>query len=579
MSRSNSTNKTKDDFKDRVQKKGKGGRNRNTKYDKANLDSTNRDNDPNWYFSNKELADQAAQLSFQNVLGLTPLCNYQVPTIARIKLASTPGTTYNVPNIASRTYKFQSLGSVRTRGYVQEGKAGVNLMAAKLYTLLSTFSGRTSAYAPQDVAQMILAISSIAEVSEAIRRTFGVALTYNYRNRMLPLGLMASMGVDPFDMVSHLSEYRMRFNVAMSRINQIPLLDNIGYIRKARDIYQNVYMDDPTSMAQLFFYIPEFIWYLREDIESTGSILTAVDLPRYDADYADKGTMADWLEMLEKAITYVLESSTLNFIYADLLNMSTKLKTPTWQFDYLAENYVVMPIYNQNALLQFHNLTVIDKPATFYKQTPSEGVDRRGSLAVPIYGQQSDGSVYVTNYFDVLADPDKNDVVFNPIWWNPNTIVSSWAVVDMPTDSPTLEDRIEALRFMVCDSNFVGSAADLSGIYVPGDFQYFAVFRALPDHVCVGLDIISKFTTDPSVSEGVEYLRIDRTFNPAASMQEEMPAKLSQFEHAPAYVEVGPNSNNIIYLYDQLQFYTEIDYTYLKRLNDLVTIGLFDFRV
>lgn len=64
--------------------------------DKTGLNTVGRDNDPNWYFTSPELAQQASELSFQNMLGAGPiLYNYEVPSIMAFRMNPCPGNTYS----------------------------------------------------------------------------------------------------------------------------------------------------------------------------------------------------------------------------------------------------------------------------------------------------------------------------------------------------------------------------------------------------------------------------------------------------------------------------------------------------
>lgn len=375
--RRNSKNQGKDEKNSRPssnnKRRGSNQKSESKMADTAGLNRAGRDNDPNWYFTSPELATQASQLSFQNMLGFgSVIGDYKAPTICKIYLNPSPGNTYQVDEECPDYRADWAGASLWPTNAENMQRNGINLMSAKLYTLLSTFTGRTSNYGPQDIAIMLLSISQIASISEHIRRTFGVAMTYNPRNRFMPLQLIESLGFDSQDLMANIANYRMQFNICMSRINQIPLLDNVGFIRKARDMYQHIYVDEPSSMAQMYVFIPASTWVLEESMYDTGSYLKTVyicdrnGLP--DATMAtimsggaqgrvlESNKMQAYLDLLNDMITRVLESSTLNIIYADILNAASKLNVPTWKFDYLAENYVVMPEYNRNALLQIHNL-------------------------------------------------------------------------------------------------------------------------------------------------------------------------------------------------------------------------------
>lgn len=576
MARKTTNTKFKDgEMKEEYKNKGR-RKPRNSKFDKdSKLESKGRDNDPNWYFTNKEVAEQTAQLSFQNVLGFGDIDGYKVPSIVRFDLAMSPGCTYAVEGPTGIKYPITSgaeQSSTTYVGYPGPAKSGINMMAAKLYTTLSSFTGRTASYAPQDVAMMILGIAAVAETTEAIRRMFGLLFTYNFRNRSVPLGLLRTMGLNVNDFMANSSVYRQRFNSLIARINQIPLLENIAFIAKSRDIYQRIYQDDPTDMSQLFYYMPARAYYLDEKASDTGTVLKSIDFTA--TAYGSSGssglgavTMKQLLNKVETQITALLESSTLNFVYADILNMANKVGVKTWQFDYLAENYVVIPEYNQNALLQMHNLTIMGAPVNFSNQMEAS--------------QHYNGSVYYTPGFSIFSDANTNDVIFNPLFEDglDAGCHATYTIVDMPVDKPSIEDRIEALRFTSLSSGCVVAGND----FASGEAQLkYLAFNALPDHFVVNFTVFSNIDHGRDTLSGNDAIitNLDSSWYQYAASTDPYTA-FQGLEHAPLmYMTVTTgNSQALSHVIGGLQYYTTVDYRYVKRVLDMMFIGLFDFRV
>lgn len=559
--------------------------NKNSKRDsfsKGELSSKGRDNDPNWYFTNAELASQASELSFQSFIGELDIPGaYNVPAVNTVWLNPCPGNSYGIATDNDQGDYTTALPSSADTPL----DSGINLMANKIYTMLSTYSGRTTNYTPEDVGIMLLAVASMAEFSEAIRRAFGVVLTYNERNRAVPRRLIEAMGINWDNLISNLPLYRMRFNTILNRINQIPLLDNIGFIRKSRDLYQRIYLDAPSSMAQILMYMPFSLWILDETGYAKGLHLKTTrpwpelvpsataqvqGQPQFDI-YADinyKVNMSRLLDYFDAQVSALLESSTLNIIYADLLNLASKINVPVWKFDYLAENYVVTPEFNRNFLLQFHNLDVVGAPIVLNSNAIVKAIN---------------GYTFTTDN-DVVGDIDSLRVIYNPGMAGVVSqtvdnvahyvgILPRAGIVDMDTDVPTVEDRIEALRF----KSFA------SGWYVKGlrgTSDYNEAFRALPDHYAVcfcitdgtGKNVIGQhnFFATASASLAAQYL------HPLANF--------TQCDWAPLIyaaqwdVVKSWNPTNDMEYYTDLNFWTEIDWKYLNRLNKMIYSGLFDFR-
>lgn len=557
------------DFKKEVVKEVKKGI-KNSKFNQAGLDEEGRNNKPGYYFVDQKVAEQVTQLVFNNVLGWGSIHGYEVPTIMRIDLVANPGCTYDIPAHTGpwdHTFVNSPSESENLPYANPAGKAGVNLMASKLYTLLSSFTGRTSAYAPQDVAIMILAIAGIAEYSEAIRRIFGIALTYNYWNRTLARGLITSMKVDADDFFANSSIYRSQFNIAMSRINQIPLLDNIAFIQKSREIYQDIYYDDPTNMSQIFYYMPKTWTILDETTDEGGSVLRHISHGDPQDDSAQGVSVGTMINNLNKMITAVLESSTLNFIYADMLNMANKIKTPMWKFDYLAENYTVLPVYNRNACLQLHNLkiagfrTIGTLPLDW---DPDPEIAHNKKVLIAYNGE------YYTEGFDVFCDPDRNDIVYNPgfAFMGPTypECHSTMSIVDLDTDSPTLEDRIETLRFT---SLWGGYWKQVNG-------QKYAIYMALPDHFATNIAIYKNI--EDSIPAAISYSNYADNLSGNDRLKHFF-TLATQWENAPVNLAVDPTEDEVSLVYGDLSYYTTVDFEYVKRLINAMSVGLYEFRV
>jgi len=537
----------------------------------SRLDDKNRDNDPNWYFTSSELAAQAGELSMQEVLGNGALMEEAtIPTCGVVYLNPCPGVSYDfsgsnvTPDWSHPTITGQSANEILPQ--TANVNDGANLMAFKMYTLMSSFTGRTSTYGPQDLLIMILAISQVAAVSEHIRRAFGMALTVNARNRALPKGMIGAMGIEVNDFIKNLANYRMRFNIQMTRINQIPLLDNIGFIRKCRDIYQKVYVDSDSAMAQNWFFAPWSTWELDEISSEEGSFLKTIELPHAYS----SSTMGSWLDKLTHMIDAILSSSTMQIVYSDLINLANKVNVPTWQFDYLAENYVVLPEYNRNAQLQFHNLDVIGKPM------PSSWT--KATTTTPWI---------VTPDNDVRQDPDHNRILYNPVFSVGDNYVQAQTgnvtlkakphdtVVDFDVPTPSLEDRIEALRFSCVLSQYriLMKRSDPTG------FGWGTIAPTLSDHYVVALQLLDypEMTVMPiEISDylisGTGMTNIDRI------------NMLNKFDAAPLLYEIGNSRTGdarltLRSIIGDVNYFTKVPFEYLNRTNRLMYTGLFDFRV
>lgn len=482
------------------------------------LDSTGRDNDPNWYFLDRNIADQASSFSFDQFLGLKfPIKHFNTygleitsymytPTIMSYQVAPAPGDTKSI-------------------------QTGINIAGLKMYSQLSSQNAKTTNYAPQDLTMLILAMGELVSIIEHMRRAFGVAFTYNQRNRSMPVRLLEHMGFGGEDFLDSLADKRLAFNSVISSFNRIPFLDNIAYIFKCADMYQGVYTDSTSTMAQVHFMRPGLTWILDETGSEEGSVLKTIDVSEYN-------TYEQWLTLARNMITALLSSSTLNYIYSDVLNYSSKFGAKLLYLDYLMETYVVVPTYNRNFNMQMHNATLVGKPL----ETP--GAD-------------------FTNFNDVMPDVDTNRIVYNPEF---SAATVQTPVINLDVDSASVVDRIEFTRYTAVIGETVSDTE-------PKVYNHPAL--ALPDHYIIGL----KFDkwADEEVSLTNNHVHIDASTTALALSNY---LRMVQFDWAPMLYltgigEYGVQSNMV---YGDLNYYTTLPKEWFQRVNDLTFQALFALR-
>lgn len=474
------------------------------------LDSKGRDNDPNWYFLDSTVADQASSFSFDQYIG--------VPTTLTVNAKTGVNTEYTMPSILVANVN-------PSPGDTSSIQMGINVAAMSTYTTLSSQNAKTTQYAPQDLTILILAIGEVISILEHIRRAFGVAFTYNQRNRNMPTILLDSMGFSHEDFLNNLAQHRLEFNSWITALNKLPFLSNINYLFKCAEMYQNVYADSDSGMAQIMFMRPGTTWVLDEKYDDNGSGLSTRTTPAAGSN----ANWSEWRKLVNEMLEALMTSSTLNYIYSDIINYSQKNGAKLLYLDYLREDYVVVPTYNRNFSLQMHNAVAIGMPMT-------------------------EATAPYTKFNDVHCSVDKNTIVYNPVWGPTQTL--STPVVDFDTPSASVVDRIEATRY-VSGLKWAEGSDDES--------VYTAAF--LPDHYITSFLMYDK-SNDPS---GLIYNSLVTLPNPTstANMEEYLPLfSITQFDWNPLLYLYSTETKQISVLGD-LNYYTTLDGEWFKRVNDL----------
>lgn len=499
----------------------------------TNLSTSGRDNDPNWYFTDASIASLASSISFGEYLGVkTELGNIclksngdssfvtkmmGVPSVMAIGVSPCPGNTYNT-------------------------QQGINLAALKMYSELSSMNAKATSYAPQDLIMLMLALGEIISIVEHIRRAFGVAFTYNMRNRDMPKVLLKAMGFEPDNFLRNLAPHRLQFNTIITAINKIPFLSNIAYFYKCADMYQKVYTDDTTAMSQLVLLTPHTTWKLNEKYNSNGSGLVTTAVPS-----ANSPAIFDkWMELISGMVDELFQSATFNYIYSDVLNYSTKKGAKLLYLDYLSEGYTVVPEYNENFLLQIHNATIVGE---VYKPT---------SL-----GKNATGN-------DVSCNANNNMVEYSACFKATDGSALNRVVFDFSTDNPSTEDIIEASRFIALAGSIQEDTDTAKTKYFYGN--------NFPDHYFNLVYIYDIFNaafheiTSSLVSYTSDY----------ASNFIYTSAMLTKFNKAP-YLYIIPyntseTAGEMLAVFGDVDYYTTVNAYYIEKVNDIAMLSLFTLR-
>lgn len=494
------------------------------------LNPKDRDNNPNWYFTDKAMADQVTQMSFQQIAGLPLMID---------------GHNMVVGNYVTR---FWNPSAGYSGGLVLSKLSAINLAGFRLFSKLAAYTGRKAEYGPQDISVMILAFGELITQIEWARRAFGAAFITSERNRSIPLHILDRMGIAGSDFYTNYNAYRTQFNKIVTLVNQLPIPKNVAYFDKCASMYEKLYVDELSPMATIIIDNPASSWYLDETSYSGGTILKTISwcIDKSTGARRATRTMGEWLSSIENySLANLLNSSTLNVVYTDLLNLASKQNVEFWKFDYLQEGYMVVPEYNLNYALQFHNSTTTGFP----------------------HDVQSYVAGSVTPFNDVYPNPDVNTLQYLPAFpmHTSNDIkvpnLLDVALIDVLDPNIKVEDRVEVTRQI---SVFSGTWATVSGKEV-----YYAI---TPDHYQTQVEYYS-------VGDGTVSM-IDGTVQ--GSYGYNLMGMLSQVANSAHQFISNPTSTNRYNLdggvLGNLNYYTKVDKDYIERLHQFVGLALYDMR-
>lgn len=451
----------------------------------------------------------------------------QVPSIMAIRLNPSPGSN--------------SSGAV----------SAVKQQAQALYTSLSSMNSKTTNYAPQDLIMPILALGEVISTVEWMRRAFRSVYMYNAKNRAIPRALVEAMGFDYDDLCKNYANYVARANTIIDRAMSITLPSNIDYFKACNALYQDVFLDDDSDMAQMYLFVPYSTWLLNEQSQDTGTSLTTYIWREYTS--AGLLTMDRVLNTLKLMVDHLLTSSTMNYVYADIQNFAAKKGAQLAAIAPIVVGEGITPIYSEEALLQIMNIDFMDQPVV-----------------------NAEGNGNHTNANDVLSDPNTNSIMYYPVWaYNSfNSIPSSVGnLVNFNKMNPTDEEIMTAMRFKCAVKEYlIDDTSDTLNINTGTDVS-------LPDHYAVDAWFYGPKLEDPFGSNAYHW----------GTMKSNMSLQLSwlpKFNHHPRLTWVDVTNyvksntgvsftktyNGVI---GDLNYWTYLPYQSVRAINDGAMLSLF----
>lgn len=517
-------------------------------------------NDPSWYFGDKQLMDQTVNFSFNQIQGWPiQVGNYagQNPGIMRIEVSGSIGdpTPWGV-----------SIGYTRTEG--------INWAAKKMYAQLSANTGRTTSYTPADITMMLLSLGDVLKLVSYIRRVFGVMYTYSNRNALYPQALVQSM-VDPEGStangyqwkkdITDVANLRTRFNVVINAFNRVPIISNIPYIHKCATMFDKVYLDSMSPMAQTIYLAPNRLWKLNEVDDESGSFLESVT-----PSVSGQSGLEFYIAQLEGMINVLLDSTTLQVVYADIINLANKGGVQLYTIPTCPEDYAIVPEYNEQFLNLVHNLTICGDWKSMSNYT-SEKVKQYNCVRQDV----NHNTIVQTGFTEPFTTSTLSNA-FSGLNEDANWRSLGNSVVDLDTPAPTIEERLESTRLTVPFrsithySNEVGWKMDLS---------------TAPDHICNRVVVYSVSYTNASgetTKPGMVYLN-KQVFNEYALLSNDQVARylayMSTFDKFPLINNLIPTESSatmhFAMVLGDLNFYTNLDSDNFGRVNSLIAQNLY----
>lgn len=535
-------------------------------------------NDATWYFADSTLMDQASRYSFNQFVGQNVKLGSTVsevqsdfyvknPSMCVIEMIPTPNQARHDAN-----------GDPQTT-------SGLNLVARKFYSQLSSVTGRTANYTPADISLMLLAMGELLSCVSYIRRAFNVLYIYNMRNRDYPLCLLRAMNIDDEDFIANISNYRTKANIVINTINKLPIPASIAYLAKCSQMYDNVYLDMDSPMAQTIFMVPATTWRLDEEVGEYGSTLVTTVFARrsYTGSSTESHpTMLEYLDNLMEMAEALLTSTTLNVVYADMLNYASKASLPFVSIPLIVEGVPFTPIYDPSFRLQFHNLQCINEPNYEAARHKNAFSGLAGKYAVT----DLNNVTCAKNLVDISYCPVHviTDSIYGTAIPNSEVLANMTnyrknLIVDYDVPEPSVEMRVDSTRYIAFPDEYFASTDATKGVMA-------YTFRG-GDHSATAIWVNNYNNTKLNTSGIVRNNMLSITSNSDVRAFGTLSCFYPKIDWFPNTLvtywgftsnKIDPSTMELLGTIGDLNYYTTIDQNYLNNVNTLSEQGLFELR-
>lgn len=523
--------RTKNNFSKRNRKGGYDSKNNSNETKKVN--SNNNDlpkNDPDWYIYDKTM--------FEGVVSMPKLEFKGSPIPWKISgynsLVGDSNPTINTPDAIAYLMKPSACIQRNIAGRHAMSYSAVNVAARKMYAELSASNAKTSQYAPQDIATLILALGQLIAITEHCRRMYGVANYFNFYNRSVPKSIFYSLGMNYSYFMNGMSTNRSKLNAIISRINTIKFPGSFDYFKKCRYIYQNIFVDRDDQMLTYHFMSPASTWILDETSYEQGSMLLEQRIDDLD--------FSDILQILDMMTDRILTSSTFNFIFADIINLANRnvLSNDFITLDFVPIDYTITPLYSEQFNWQVMNMVIVGESANFTYGTKDSFTPRN----------------------NVYPNVDENIIRYNPYFTGNNDKVNCM--------TPNVPVRLPDVN--VSDDQFIELLAyyniPIAKLDQEDPTQSAWWFDSLTDYFCSGMSY-AQSGTDSRVTfnSNINIYNVSNVFNTNI---------INQLVHSPLLGYLFyENSTPKFTICNRLGAFTQVDNNAVNNLRYQSFLGLF----
>lgn len=406
---------------------------RNTK-DRSKRVNKSSKNDPAWYTRYPQLAKDASKFPFSTPLGKTVDMLGMAKRVGELNPEDPNIAKWTVTGTGNGPSGILAIKWMPTLGQSTNENSPVNIVARELYGYVRHANSGAKNYDAPDLMMYVLAMDSIYSFYANMVRVYGIMRLYSGMNRYYPKALVQALGWNFDDVSKNLAQFRWTINQFAYKLTSLYVPAGIDYFTRHIWMNSGVYTDSNNVKAQTYVFKQDR--YYRYEASSDTDYRAVLKCIKPTQEYFTVGTAEAFMNSL---IDPVLADEDMNIMSGDMLKAFGPQKLFT--VNPIAEDYVVIPTFQPEVLIQVQNLTVFGEPyeksvfAT--KQTGADVIQiiNEHTFTPGIY-QSIEWQPYD---YSLQSHDDKS-------YLNRYSIMLSNRVMSIPSDDPTSDDMLVATR-------------------------------------------------------------------------------------------------------------------------------------
>lgn len=304
-------------------------------------------NDPSWYISNESLLKAGASFPYGYPVGAPAYLDNDIYSHAGKLVVSGICVLDLLPTI----------------GVSQNAASPVNVAARKLYSYIRHANSGASNYDAPDLMMYMIAMDAMYSWYWNGVRAYGTVNLYNKQNRYVPDALIHALGFDPDDLRRNYAQLRYGLIALAMKINNLVVPNTMTIFERHRWCFSHLWTDGTAPKAQLYAFRPKGYYVFAKDSNGAGKLKwNSVSYATEVSSDVKPMTVNDYLDIMYAMVDPVITNYDEDFGIMSGDIMKAYDANQLYTLPAIAEDYSVVPEYDETVLSQFQNATITGLP-------------------------------------------------------------------------------------------------------------------------------------------------------------------------------------------------------------------------